>query len=164
MYGVAVFHFDPYTFDSSGNKYYLKLLSTEGEGFVEGKPDYKLTQFSIPFGAGVKLSLTDNFNVGLEMGFRKTFTDYLDDVSTTYVDESLLLSNRGAKAVELAYRGDELKDGNPNYPPAGAKRGNSLQKDWYYFTGVTFSFRLNNNNSHRSDKKLREYSCPPSVH
>ncbi|MEO8766276.1 MAG: DUF6089 family protein [Ginsengibacter sp.] len=139
--GLALYHFDPYTHDTSGIKYFLKPLSTEGEGFVDGRKNYNLTQFAIPFGAGVKLSLSDNINVGLEVGWRKLFTDQLDDVSTTYIDEATLLANKGPKAVELAFRGDELKNGN-TYPEAGIKRGGSLRKDWYYFTGLTLSFRL----------------------
>ncbi len=158
--GVAVYHFNPYTRDTAGNKYYLKPLSTEGEGFLPGKNNYNLTQLAIPFGAGVKLSLTDNINVGLEVGFRKLFTDYLDDVSSTYVDESLLLANRGAKAVELAYRGGELKNGSVQYPAAGQQRGGSGNKDWYYFTGLTLSFRLGNGNGLG---RRSEYGCPANV-
>jgi hypothetical protein len=157
--GVALYHFDPYTFDSSGHKYFLRFLSTEGEGLVAGQNTYPLTQVAIPFGAGVKLWLSDNINAGIEIGFRKTFTDYLDDVSTIYVDPSVLMANRGSKAVELAYRGDEVKEGSPVYPVAGTPRGNSVNKDWYYFTGFTLSFRLLNGNF-RSGKGL---ACPKNV-
>jgi len=157
--GVALYHFDPYTFDSTGHKYFLKFLSTEGEGFVPGQKNYHLTQVSIPFGAGVKLWLSDNINAGFEIGFRKSFTDYLDDVSTVYVDPAILMANRGAKAVELAYRGDEVKEGSPVYPAAGTPRGNSVNKDWYYFAGFTLSFRLLNGNL-RSGKGL---ACPKNV-
>jgi len=157
--GIAVYHFDPYTFDSTGKKYFLKPLSTEGEGFIPGRNNYNLTQMAIPFGAGVKLSLSDNVNVGFEVGYRKLFTDYLDDVSTTYVDESALLANRGAKAVELAYRGDEIKNGVLQYPAAGSKRGDPKYKDSYYFTGLTLSFRLGGGGL----GKYTEYRCPGSV-
>jgi hypothetical protein len=156
--GIAIYHFDPYTFDSTGHKYYLKPLSTEGEGFVSGRSPYKLTQPAIPFGAGVKLWLSDNINAGIEIGFRKLFTDYLDDVSSNYIDPTILLANRGAKAVELSYRGDELKEGSPLYP-TGTQRGNSVKKDWYYFAGFTLSFRLLNGNL-RSGKEL---ACPKNV-
>lgn len=156
--GIAVYHFNPYTFDSTGQKYFLQPLSTEGEGFIAGRSNYQLTQFAIPFGAGVKLSLTDNVNVGLEFGFRKLFTDYLDDVSGTYVDKNALLANRGAKAVELAYRGDELKNGNLQYPASGRKRGGSEKKDAYYFTMLTFSFRLGG-----GGLGSMEYRCPGNV-
>jgi opacity protein-like surface antigen len=158
--GIAVYHFDPYTHDSTGKKYYLKPLSTEGEGFLPGVKNYNLTQMAIPLGLGVKLNLSDNINVGLEMGFRKLFTDYLDDVSTTYVDESLLLSNRGAKAVELAYRGDELKNGIMTYPDAGSKRGSPKAKDMYYFTGLTLSFKLG---SRDHLGRNSEWACPKNV-
>lgn len=159
--GVAVYHFNPYTTDPAGKKTYLRPLSTEGEGFISGKSNYNLTQMAIPFGAGVKFSLSNNINVGVEIGYRKLFTDYLDDVSTTYVDQTSLLANRGAEAVELAYRGNELKNGNP-YPPAGSVRGGANNKDWYYFTGFTASFRLFSGNGFGGGKHSK-YGCPASV-
>jgi opacity protein-like surface antigen len=169
--GIAVYHFSPYTFDSTGQKYFLKPLSTEGEGFINGRPNYSLTQLAIPFGAGVKLSLSDNINVGFEIGIRKLFTDYLDDVSTAYVDPNLLLANRGAKAVELSYRGDELKGGSQTYPRVGQIRGSPNYKDWYYFTGLTMSFRLgndflNNAKEHYKQRRVKKHSqwdCPRNV-
>ncbi len=139
--GVAVYHFDPYTRDTSGKKFFLKPLSTEGQGFYPNREPYNLTQFAIPFGGGIKFALKDNIRVGIELGLRKLLTDHLDDVSTTYVDQNLLFINRGAKAVELASRGGELKNGS-TYPPDGVQRGRSNREDWYYFTGLTASFRL----------------------
>jgi opacity protein-like surface antigen len=163
--GLAVYHFNPYTTDTAGAKTFLKPLSTEGEGFIQGKNNYNLTQFAIPFGAGVKFSLSDNVNVGLEMGYRKLFTDYLDDVSTTYVDQSALLASRGPEAVELAFRGDELKNGATTYPVGGTLRGSSTHKDWYYFTGLTASFRLFSGNGLGSGTgKHSKYGCPANVH
>lgn len=138
--GVAIFHFDPYTHDAEGVKHYLQPLSTEGQGFLPDKKPYKLTQLSLPIGAGIKYAITDHIAFGVELVFRKAFTDYLDDVSTNYVDENLLLLNRGEKAVELAYRGGEIKP-NPPYPKAGTMRGNP-KEDWYYFTAATLSFKL----------------------
>jgi opacity protein-like surface antigen len=139
--GVAVYHFNPYTKDTAGTTYYLQPLSTEGQGFYLNRKPYSLTQFAIPFGGGIKYALTDNIKIGIELGMRKLFTDYLDDVSTTYVDPNLLLANRGAKAVELAFRGGELKTG-ATYPTGNSQRGESKNKDWYYFTGITLSYRF----------------------
>ncbi len=139
--GIAVYHFNPFTKDSLGTKYFLKPLSTEGQGFVAGVNNYKLTQFALPFGAGLKFALSNNVRVGFEIGIRKTFTDYLDDVSTNYVDQNTLLANRGAKAVELAFRSGELKNGAA-YPAGGAQRGGANAKDWYYFSGLNLSFRI----------------------
>ena len=160
--GIALYHFDPYTYDTSRQKFFLKPLSTEGEGFLTGVKNYSLTQLAIPFGGGVKLSLSDNISVGLELGLRKLFTDYLDDLSTTYVDQIDLLSNRGAKAVELAYRGNELKNGTP-YPAAGTIRGGSKHKDWYYTTGLTLSFRLGSGNGLGFGGRHSKYGCPVNV-
>lgn len=155
--GLAVYHFNPYTYDTAGAKFFLPPLSTEGQGFIDGVDNYNLTQIAIPFGAGVKLSLSENINVGIEFGIRKTFTDYLDDLSTDYVDETLLIANRGAKAAELAFRGDELKNGS-TYPAGGSVRGGAGNKDWYYFTGLTLSFRLGNGSRHT------QYGCPVNVY
>lgn len=161
--GVAVFHFNPYTYDTSGSKNYLKPLTTEGQGFVPGRDEYSLTGFAIPFGGGVKLSLSETVNIGLELGLRKTFTDYIDDVSTTYADQSLLLANSGAKAVELAYRGGELKTGGL-YPAAGTTRGGATFKDWYYFTGLTLSFLLGDGSGGRSRGNGNGIGCPVNVY
>ncbi len=139
--GVAVFHFNPYTKDTAGTTYYLQPLSTEGQGFYQDRKPYSLTQFAIPFGGGIKYTLTDNIKIGIEAGMRKLFTDYLDDVSTTYVDPNLLLTNRGPKALELAFRGGEINN-TETYPVTLTKRGEPKNKDWYYFTGITLSFRL----------------------
>ena len=159
--GVAMFRFNPYTTDTMGTKYYLRELSTEGQGFVDGKDYYNLTSFAIPFGGGVKLSLSDNINVGLEIGLRKLFTDYLDDVSTVYIGRADMIANRGLKAAELAYRGNELKNGPP-YPPAGTARG-SDKKDWYYFTALTLSVRLPGSDGGGFGGRRSQFACPVNV-
>jgi opacity protein-like surface antigen len=167
--GISAFHFNPYTNDSSGKKVFLRTLSTEGEGLPQ-YPDrklYKLNQISIPLGGGIKFVVNDNVTVGWEFQFHKTFTDYLDDVSRTYVDYNTLLAARGQTAVDLAYRGDELKNGNPSYPSDGTIRGSSKYKDWYYFSGITASFRIIT----KKDGQVRArrgggsgIACPPRVY
>jgi opacity protein-like surface antigen len=144
--GVAVFRFNPYTSDTTGAKHFLQPLGTEGQGLAE-YPDrkvYKLTQFAIPFGAGLRLRVSEKVTLAYEFSLRKTFTDYLDDVSTTYVDPAILGAARGQKAVELSYRGGELKDGIVDYPAEGAIRGGSQYKDWYYFSGLTVTIGIGN--------------------
>ena len=92
--GIALFRFQPYAFDTLGNKRFLKPLATEGQGlsqYPDRKP-YANIQAAIPFGAGIKLRVTDNAILGFELGLRKLFTDYLDDVSTSYTDPAILLS------------------------------------------------------------------------
>lgn len=162
--GLALFGYNPYTFDSTGTKYFLRDLSTEGQGLLEypDRKKYGLVQVSIPFGVGVRVRITDNAYLGYEIGLRKTFTDYIDDVSKTYVDEALLASNRGFKAVELAFRSNELKDTNLPYPSDLTIRGGSKYKDWYYFSGITLSIGLFNNLSKSSlfNGKKGSVDCP----
>jgi hypothetical protein len=141
--GLAVFKFDPYAYDANKSQVFLKPLSTEGQGIsgYSTKP-YKLTQLAIPLGIGIKFAVTDNLRIGLEGGLRKTFTDYLDDVSTGYADEADLLAAKGQLAVDMAYRGDELPGGNPVYPAKAQQRGSPKAKDYYYFTGLHLTYRL----------------------
>ena len=160
--GVAVYHFNPYTFDRSGNKVFLHPLSTEGQGLpgYDRKP-YALTQLAIPVGAGIKYNLSDHVRIALEAGLRKLFTDYLDDVSGNYADPNDLLAAKGQKAVDLSYRGGELPGGNPAYPAKGAQRGSPKYKDYYYFTGLHLSFLLpgGSERSYGGGKK-NGYGCP----
>jgi hypothetical protein len=137
--GIGIYHYNPYTKDTAGNQVFLKPLSTEGEGFIAGVNDYKLTGVSIPIGVGFSYALNEDMRLGLEFGYRKTFTDYLDDVSTNYVDKSALLTARGQTAVDLAWRGDEY-NGAP-YPVGGRERGHANQQDGYYFIALTYTVR-----------------------
>jgi opacity protein-like surface antigen len=138
--GIGIYKYKPFTIDSADNKIFLKPLSTEGQGFRDGVDEYKLTQFSIPFGFGAEYTLNEDMRVGLELGYRKTFTDYLDDVSTTYVDQAALLNARGQTAVDYAWRGDE-SHGGP-YPAQGVQRGNPNNKDGYYYIALTYTMRF----------------------
>jgi hypothetical protein len=141
--GVVLYHFNPYTFDANNKKVYLKPLTTEGQG-LPGYPDrkpYKLTQFAAAFGGGFRIAINSCTSIALEFTQRKTFTDYLDDVSTSYIDENTLLAARGQQAVILAYRGDEV---NPSweYPPDGEQRGTPTEMDWYYFIGMSVDVKI----------------------
>lgn len=163
--GIALFRFNPYAYDSLRSKIFLQPLSTEGQGlaaYPERQP-YKLTQFAVPFGAGIKLRITKNTVLGYEFGFRKTFFDYLDDVSATYVDPTVLAAERGPKAVEMSYRGGELKNGDPQYPSDGSARGGFKNQDWYYFTGITLALTINNNATQSflpRNKRRSRTDCP----
>jgi len=157
--GIGVYRFSPYTYDTSGTKVFLQGVSTEGQG-LSAYPDravYKKKQLNIPLGAGVKLALSDNIRVAAEFGFRKLFTDYLDDVSTDYPDLPLL-SPAGA---DLSYRGDELKPPIP-FRGEGAQRGNPEIKDNYYFLMFRISYRLPLKNNNADDHSGRNHrNCPP---
>jgi hypothetical protein len=137
--GIGIYHFNPYTMSPAKRTVFLRPLSTEGQGFVQGVSPYAKTQFCLPIGFGGTYALSEDLRVGLEFGYRKLFTDYLDDVSRDYVDEATLRTARGQLAVDYAFRGDE-KNG-ASYPPAGAIRGNPEHNDGYYYIAATFSIR-----------------------
>jgi hypothetical protein len=156
--GVGIFVFNPqaYRYDAAELKwrwYDLAPLSTEGQGLAEypDKKAYSTTQFSFPFGIGFKYSLNSTFSIGLEWGMRYTLTDYLDDVSGTYVDLVVLKRERGDIAAELSDRSNPLTvDGN-RVNPVGSRRGSSNKTDWYSFAGITLTAKIG---------KGRQTNCP----
>jgi len=148
-FGVGVFNYDPFAM-LSGQKYFLRPLNTEGQGsalYPDRKP-YGSMAFCIPIGAGFKYSINENINVGFELVHRVTGTDYLDDVSTTYVDPSVfppLPDGSPSPAYLLHDRSYEL--GEP-IGIVGRQRGVSTQKD-QFITGIFYiSFNL------------QSYKCP----
>lgn len=136
--GISVFSFNPKA-EYNGIWYELKPLGTEGQGTSEYssmRKDYSLMNVSFPFGLGFKYSIGKNICIGAEWGLRKTVTDYLDDVSTTYADPLILGPENGPMSVALADRSGALDN-------VGSQRGNSVTKDWYSFAGafITFKFK-----------------------
>jgi hypothetical protein len=163
--GLGVFHFDPYTYDQLNQKVNLQPLSTEGQGLpgYSEKP-YALTQLALPFGGGIKYNISSRVRVALEVGLRKLFTDYLDDVSGHYADPIDLLTAKGQEAVDISYRGDEVAGGDPFYPQKGITRGSPKFKDYYYFSGIHLTYLLDEGNgggqmSGRMGRNKR-YGCP----
>src|ERR1700735_2100286 len=163
--GAAVYHFNPYAYDTTGKKVYLRPLSTEGEGLPQypSRKEYALTQMAIPFGGGIKFRISDRVALAYEIGLRKLFTDYLDDVSTRYVDPAILLAAKGPEAVEMAYRGNEIKGGSA-YPAAGTIRGGSSHKDWYYMSGLRVTIALNSSAAEAHRRRNGILDCPKKVY
>lgn len=141
--GISVFSFNPKT-EINDNWVPLQPLGTEGQGLIEypGRQQYALTQFAIPMGFGVKFKLSNVVTLALEVAPRKTFTDYLDDVSTTHVDTEILRARRGELAARLSERSAELDIIDSPHFSDGMKRGNPEDNDWYTFSGITISFNL----------------------
>jgi hypothetical protein len=157
--GLGIYHYNPYTYDRNNEKVYLKPLSTEGQGLPGyNKDNYSLYQLALPFGGGIKFAVSDRVRISAEIGLRKLFTDYLDDISENYAAESDLLDSRGPQAADLAYRGDETATGSPTYPEKGSQRGSPKYKDYYYFTGLHVSLALGDGSG--NGRKGKFYSCP----
>ncbi|OON70621.1 DUF6089 family protein [Hymenobacter sp. CRA2] len=137
--GVSVYHHNPKGADADGNYVALQPLGTEGQR-VNGDGTYSLWQVSIPFGGGVRYKLNKSFDLGLEIGWRKTFTDYLDDVSGNYADPSQLQS----AAAQYFGRGvTRSRTGEfAGFDQPGSMRGKSNEKDWYIVTGLTLNYIL----------------------
>ena len=133
--GVGIFHFNPYTYDMSGKKVYLQPLGTEGE-----TTPYSLWQVSVPFGFGAKYLVSSTVMLSAELSLRKTFTDYIDDVSHFhYIDTVLLAATHGQEAASLSYRADEIP--NNHYAFYGY-RGNPKKNDDYYTFTIKASIQL----------------------
>lgn len=138
--GVAMYKYNPQT-QLNGQWIDLQPLGTEGQG-IDGKAKYGLTQFSIPVGFGVKYSPVEAITIGLDVGVRKTFNDYLDDVSGTYADRQALLDrdNGETLAADLADRTWEFLNITPQtINEAGTQRGDASDDDWYFVGGLTLS-------------------------
>ena len=99
--GVGVFWFNPKAL-YGGTWYELQKLGTEGQGLPNGAKKYSRISISIPMVIGVRFIVGKKMTIGLEYNFRKTFTDYIDDVSTTYYDNNLLKQSNGVVAAALA--------------------------------------------------------------
>ncbi len=148
-FGVGVFSYDPYAY-LQNQKIFLRPLGTEGQGsgIYPDRKQYSTMAISVPFGAGIKYSLNESTNIGFEILHRFTNTDYLDDVSKTYVDPSVFPPNPDgstSNALLLSDRSYEI--GEPIGIP-GRERGVSKQKDQFVTVMFTISFNL------------QSYKCP----
>lgn len=150
--GVGAFKFNPQgsLTDNSGKVTWhdLKPLHTEGQGFDEfpDRKEYSLTQINIPMGLGVKYMVSERINVSFELLLRKSFTDYIDDVSTNYIDPNLFVKYLPAADAVTARRISDKVFAivNPNLSrnAPGIQRGNPSQNDSYFTTFVKFGIRL----------------------
>lgn len=138
--GIGIFTFNPKA-RLNGEWIELQPLGTEGQYLPDPDnryPDpYNLAQISVPVGFGLRYALGRQWNIELESGLRKTWTDHLDDVSTYYPNQEDLAAQNPTAAL-LSSRTDLAA-----YPlgnPAGSMRGNPENDDWYVFTNITLSF------------------------
>jgi hypothetical protein len=134
--GIGLLYMNPVTRDSMNVKHALQPLMTENVKYSKFQP-------VIPFGLGVKVKLDPFFNIILEGGYRKTFTDYLDDVSSTrYVKLDDLL-NQSAAARELSDRRiGKNAPLNDDQRPLKGRRGNPGKDDSYFLVNVKVQYYL----------------------
>ncbi len=120
----------------------LQPLRTE----AQDKP-YSRFQVSIPTGIGISYTYHRYHRISWDLGWRTTFTDYLDDVSTTYADPSdlpnptsIAMANQSLKA----YMDDPSLPHPNNYEP-GNKRGDPTHNDSYIFSTISYSYVIKGN-------------------
>jgi len=165
--GIGAFRFNPkgYYYGGNGQKSLVELkpLRLEGQGMAEypDREEYSLIQMEVPLGFGFKYYLKENFYLGLEVLHRKTFTDYVDDVSTTYIDpiyfDQYLTAEQATMARQLHYR-------TPLYEPTtrpfiGYQRGDPKDNDAFFTSTLRFGWRINGDNSPNA-RARRMMRCP----
>ncbi|TNE31555.1 MAG: hypothetical protein EP346_00505 [Bacteroidetes bacterium] len=134
--GFALTWFNPRA-EYEGEWYDLHPLGTEGQRTSANPSNYyPLATWSIPFGMGYRWNVGDSWSMAIECGFRRTFTDYMDDVSGTYVNPDIIRAEHGDIAAALSNRTDRP------YELIDYARGNDQTDDWYVFTGVHLYFEL----------------------
>ena len=151
--GIGAFSYNPYAFYQN-KKCYLRPLGTEGQniGYTDPASDKKRKTYGsmavcFPIGAGIKYNLSNNINLSFQVTNRLTLTDYLDDVSTTFVgiDKFPVLNGQPSIAGILQDRSFET---GTSIGVEGRQRGFNKQKDQYIIAEIGISF------------SITSYKCP----
>lgn len=146
--GISAFYYEPTTVYNN-TTYKLRKLGTEGQNLSEySDRKYSNIGIGIPVGAGIKYWLSPGWNLSLSVVNRFTFTDYIDDVSQTYVGEENFQINPGVM-TPASY----LQDKSPmidglKYGQNGMKRGDSQTFDQYLIFQISLTFHF------------KTYKCP----
>lgn len=148
-FGVGGFYFNPKA-KLNGDWVNLQELGTEGQGLIEypNRTKYSKIALNIPISFGGKLNVGRNWAIGMELQYRHTFTDYIDDVSTVYPNldyyDNNYITAIADEARALSYRGDNLDTSNLE----DRKRGNSDKSDAYFFVLFNVSCKIGGNKNY----------------
>lgn len=157
--GLSAFYFNPFAEDPNGNKVFLRPLSTEGQGLpmYPDRKQYSQINMAFPFGGGFKFFIGNTLMLTTELGLRYTNTDYLDDVSKSYVNLDTLNAYKGQLAKTMSYRGNALTNWDRNNPSYGFQRGDTKANDWFWYANISVTVYF------RAFGNTREYDktrCP----
>lgn len=149
--GIGAFTYSPYA-DYNGQKTMLRPLGTEGQNAGYSDRKYGSVAACFPIGVGVKWWVRPGLNMSFEISDRLTTTDYLDDVSTTYVGADKFTNNPNIPSAALVLQDPSVlkEPGNP-LGRAGKQRGNSVTKDQYLMAQIHISIQL------------KTYKCPINI-
>ena len=140
FFGISTFFFAPQA-NVGGDWKWLKPLTTEAQGISPTKKPYSLVQLSVPLGVGLKYAIDRRWLISIEYGLRKTFTDYLDDVSTIYPNQDFLINEAKQGSVSA------LASDPTNNQEAGSQRGDATNNDSYMFLIIAANYKLKTNRS-----------------
>jgi len=160
--GVGVTYFNPQA-KFEGQWVDLQPLGTEGQG-IDAQPD-RYSKFTpvVPVGFGLAKKFMGFWSAGLEFSYRKTFTDYLDDVSTIYYDNNKIKATYGDVAAYLADPSlGYFIDGNGNQVPLNStgedlQRGDPNNLDAYLLGVINVRFYLAGLNKGRKRYKKSRF-------
>lgn len=163
LIGVGVMKYNPKA-QLDGEWVELKPLKLEGQGMAEypTRKEYSLIQKEIPMGVGFKYYVKDNMYIGLEVLHRMLFTDYIDDVSTGYIDpiyfDTYLPAADAAKANRLYYRGTYANAQTRPDLIQTFQRGDPKENDAFFSTILRIGWRLNGDDA--GSRARRQMRCP----
>lgn len=159
--GIAGFYFNPRARTDYGSNEWVDLrpLGTEGQTLGGDQKSYNPFQIAIPFGVGFKIAVSKKLNLGCELGFRQTFTDYLDDVSGNYPDLAQL-NEKNPLASKLSFRTPELF-GSSLELPSGMKRGDNYKFDIYFMGALTITYNLGDKTKMEFNEHYRNFWNTP---
>ena len=153
--GLGAAYFNPKA-EYNGKVYNLRELKTEGQS----KP-YSPFTMTIPVGVGLRFGLGTSWRFGIEASYAKTFSDYIDDVSTVYVDPALFSSEIATIVNPSDYSVTQSAPGAQdgfNWFGAGYQRGDSKQMDAFY----QFNFVITRNITYKDYGRQRSKSISKS--
>lgn len=145
--GAGLMYFNPQA-EYEGSMVSLQPLGTEGQGLAGQAKKYSRITAVIPLGFGLSKKVWNYWMLGLEFSYRKTFSDYIDDVSTIYYNNDVLFAERGEMAAYLAdpslgYYIDDNGNQIPlNSTGEGMQRGDPEDKDAFVTGSVSVRFFL----------------------
>ncbi len=138
--GLNFFRFNPMT-TYKGKVVELQPLGTEGQNiWGNNRKSYSLTAISRPIGMTVEFDVTKNVSIGIEVAPRKTYTDYLDDVSGSYVNYDEMMAVGNYLGAQLSNRTGEYFGTDNIRVATGTVRGNPNQNDWYTHFGFYIKY------------------------
>lgn len=143
--GIGLFSFNPKAFNSAGKEVELQPLGTEGQGLVGYQNKYSLIQLVIPVNAGVRFTpKSRQYSFSIDFNYNHTFTDYLDDVSTTYANPADVRAAYQTSNPNLYSLVTEMSDKRPTAYQQPDIRGNSKDNDFFMTGQIKFSYFLFN--------------------